>query len=146
MRRMRGFAREFGAQTFEPKTAVISACGRYRYSLQRGDLTVVNLYGWRSTDPTDLEKLTEAVRIGPDNDNAILDAAKRADVTIAGWGGSLPAGGEARARDVLALLRRFGPVWCLGRTRSGQPRHPLYLPAGTALVRFDGGAPSAEMS
>ena len=37
-----------------------------------------------------------------------------------------------RAAAVLKLLGHH-TVWCLGQTRSGQPRHPLYVPARTPL-------------
>ena len=40
-----------------------------------------------------------------------------------------------RAAAVLQLLSHR-TVWCLGRTRSGQPRHPLYVPARTTLQLY----------
>jgi hypothetical protein len=52
-----------------------------------------------------------------------------------GWGN----GGSWRGRDAAVLGLLAGAGWsalCLGRTRSGHPRHPLYRPRGEPLLRF----------
>lgn len=133
LRRMMGFAKRLGADVTGPREATFSACGRYRYCLRRGTLFVVNLYGWQATSPRDLDALADEVRIGPENDAAIETAATLCDTLIAGWGGSLPKGGEERAGAVLKRLARHQSVHCLGRTSAGLPRHPLYLPGGAEL-------------
>jgi hypothetical protein len=44
---------------------------------------------------------------------------------------------RGRDREVLALLARIGaPVVCLGTTKGGKLRHPLYLPGDAAPVPF----------
>lgn len=90
-----------------------------------GGLEVVNLFSYRSPHPAELRRAADPV--GPGTDRQICRSARRAACVIAAWG----AGGALRGRDgaVLALLRAIGPVYALGRTRSGAPRHPLYLPA-----------------
>ena len=42
-----------------------------------------------------------------------------------------------RVADFVEMLEPDDEVWCLGTTKSGQPRHPLYLPSDTDLVRWD---------
>lgn len=129
LRRMRE-----GCDVTGKRDAAISDCGRYRYFLKRGNMVVVNLYGYRSTEPAALAALPYADRVGPDNDTWIDVAAAGSTLVIAGWGSSLPRdGGTNRARRILATLRAYGPVHCLGRNADGQPRHPLYLRADTAL-------------
>ena len=63
-------------------------------------------------------------------------ASHQAPVTLwLGWGNR----GHWRGRDatVLALLAAEGwPALSLGRTRTGQPRHPLYLRRGERLEPF----------
>lgn len=98
-----------------------------------GALTVVNLYAWRARDPRELEAVADPV--GPDNDAWIAQAAGWDDSgpVVAAWGARSD---PRRVRQVLALLagRR---VLCLGATGSGQPRHPLYVSAGTRLRPMD---------
>ncbi len=98
-----------------------------------GGLVVANLFAWRATDPGALRAAGDPV--GPGNDAFILDAAQEAGDAICGWG----AGGalHGRGERVAAMLREAGvPLWHLGLTKGCQPRHPLYLPAGTLPLRW----------
>jgi hypothetical protein len=87
-----------------------------------GGIEVVNIFALRATDPRDLRSADDP--IGPRNDAFMLRAAALSPVVIA-WG----VHGALRDRGANAL-RLFGPrarLLVLGRTRSGAPRHPLYL-------------------
>jgi len=43
-----------------------------------------------------------------------------------------------RGREVArALTARRVPLWCLGRTSTGQPRHPLYLPKNAVFEPYE---------
>jgi hypothetical protein len=89
-------------------------------------LEVVNLFAWRATEPAALHRAEAPV--GPRNDAHLLRAAREAQRVVLAWGvhGAL----AGRDRAVLALLAPLGErLVCLGRTRAGQPRHVLYLPA-----------------
>ena len=94
-------------------------------------MTVVNLFALRATDPARLRRARDPV--GPANDGHIAAAAAGADAVVLAWG----AHGDLRGRDrdVLALLAGVRPA-CLGVTRGGQPRHPLYLPRATRRRPF----------
>lgn len=96
-----------------------------------GGLVVVNLYALRSTDPAAL--LTHPDPVGPDNDETLVMAGAHAELTggraIAAWGTH-----PATAHRAVAAYALAGPLWCLGTTRSGAPRHPLYVPAVTQPV------------
>jgi hypothetical protein len=94
-------------------------------------MTVVNLFALRATDPARLRRARDPV--GRDNDCHIAAAAAGAGTVVVAWG----THGELGARDraVLALLAPHRPR-CLGLTRGGHPRHPLYLPARTASRPF----------
>jgi len=96
-----------------------------------GAIEVVNLYALRATRPRDL--FAARAPVGRGNDAAIAASAAAAESIVVAWG--MHGGRGARAGDVLALLARC-PLWCLGRTRGGQPRHPLYAPASTRLVAW----------
>lgn len=70
--------------------------------------------------------------VGEHND-AVLDlfAAQQVPV-IAGWGAGTTAGGRDTA-VAQQLDARGVRLHCLGTTKGGHPRHPLYLPAAAPL-------------
>lgn len=90
-----------------------------------GSLLVGNLSAWRATCPRDLLPLGERA-IGPDNDKHLSMLALRADQIICAWGANAPA---ARAAQVRAMFTQ--PVYHLGLTKDGHPKHPLYLKSST---------------
>lgn len=93
-----------------------------------GNLTVVNLFALRSTDPAWLAKVHDP--IGPLNDAVIAADARNAQRIVVAWGADAMAVG--RVGIVLPLL---GPgVLCLGVTKSGAPKHPLYVKGDAPLV------------
>ncbi len=92
-------------------------------------IVVHNLYALRATDPRALR--THPDPVGPVNDSYI--AGWRVP-TVCAWGAHADTGRAGRAGEVLALLRRTDVTpMCLGRTKAGHPRHPLYLPAAATL-------------
>jgi len=86
---------------------------------------VANLFAWRATDPRELAKASQP--IGPENRRTLVSARLAAAQTICAWGANGFAMPQAeKARRVLRTAKR-DPLWCLGLTASGQPRHPLYV-------------------
>lgn len=99
-----------------------------------GGLVVVNLFGLRATDPKVM--LAHAEPVGERNDD-VLAAVAQMDVKhwVAAWG--RPGTHRGRAVEVRELLASEGvQLQYLGLTDGGQPRHPLYLKAGTPLTPF----------
>jgi len=93
-------------------------------------LEVVNLFAWVASDPRDLKAATEPV--GPRNNAMIRARARAADRVVCAWGAH--GGHLGRDTEVLALLRRVrAPLFHLGLTREGHPRHPLYRPLDAAV-------------
>jgi len=88
-----------------------------------GSVEIVNLFAYRTPQPALLK--TIANPIGAENDLTIIAAARRANIIILGWG----AHGTYLGRDhaVLQLLTAY-PLSCLGVTKEGHPKHPLYHP------------------
>ena len=114
IRRCKGFARREGA----------------------GGVFVVNLYAYRATNPRFLRICADPV--GPDNDvwlqRVIAGTVETGTPVVAAWGASAVPG---RVRAVLRLVP--GADWrCLGVTRAGAPRHPLYVKGDQSLVPFRG--------
>lgn len=93
-----------------------------------GSLIVWNLGAGRATDPKVWKKLSDP--IGPENDNHIRrilsECHKRRGIVVVGWGNH----GTFLGRDkvVSQLAREIGvEFFCLGTTKRGQPKHPLYV-------------------
>ena len=99
-----------------------------------GGLLLGNLFAYRSTDPKALRTLDDPV--GPENMRWLIRMADSADTIVCAWG----THGTYRHRD-LHTRRRLDNVgqrflWCWGKTKSGQPKHPLYLPYTTPLELY----------
>lgn len=98
---------------------------------------VANLYAYRATNPFDLWKAADPV--GPLNNRYLIDVALDAERNgtplIAAWGALAK---RDRVLDVLRLpgMQRLS---ALGVTKSGAPRHPLYLGADAELRPWLGG-------
>lgn len=107
----------------------VDFAARYSY----GGIIMLNLFAWRATDPRELKRTTDP--IGRLNDEAISAIAGSCDVLCA-WG--VHGANYGRAARVLQLLRDLNArLLCLGTTKDGAPKHPLYLKATTPLVAFE---------
>ena len=79
---------------------------------------------WRDTDPKKMKCAIEP--IGLLNDDAILSGCNWGDCTIAAWGNHGIY--LDRGYDVMELLRKCAkPIFHLGISKVGQPKHPLYI-------------------
>lgn len=114
-------------------------CMGYARSWGAGGVVLVNLFAFRATDPADLVRAQRVGRdvAGPARDEHLRRVFSVADVVVCGWGAHPLAAAEAPR--VLALVPQGVEVSCLGRTKDGAPRHPLYLRADAARVPFGGG-------
>lgn len=102
----------------------VERCERRARTLGFGAFQVTNIFAWRDTDPKKMRAAADPV--GPANDAAILDGAEWADQIVCAWGSH----GEhlARGAHVEHLLRQTGlPLFHLGLTKHGHPKHPLYI-------------------
>lgn len=96
-----------------------------------GALLKGNLFAYRATDPKEMRKAADPV--GPDNDKHLLEMFNEADIVVCAWG----TGSSFMRRDLaVAKLLQGKPLRCLGVTKEGHPRHPLYLKAGTPLENW----------
>lgn len=104
-----------------------------------GSLIVVNLFAYCSASPRCLQTIADPV--GPENNDYVLQACQATGHSVLAWGN----GGALYTRDrqVLALLAPYRDrLYCLGLNRTGQPRHPLYVPNDSQL--FPWGAVSTD--
>jgi|SRR3954468_8618932 hypothetical protein len=90
-----------------------------------GGMTILNLYAFRTKDPKVMMAASDPV--GPDNDRVLAQAT---GTVVAGWGTNAAA---ARVAQALALLPG---LHALGVTKSGHPKHPLYVRGDAPLVEW----------
>lgn len=107
----------------------IRRCMGFTRRLSCDTLDVVNLFAYRATDPNELKLHSREHLCGPLNLQHIHQAIGTAEVIIAGWG----ARGGLHGMDKYVLSTITAPVYCLGKTMHGKPRHPLYLPGDQPL-------------
>lgn len=111
----------------------IRRCRAFARSWQRTGLLVVNLYALRSSTPAALWKHPDPV--GPDNDKHLDAIARTHDDIVCAWGACAP---PERVRFVEHLFTASGTrLWCLGATKHGAPRHPLYVAAQQQLIPWN---------
>ena len=118
----------------------VERCERRARALGYGAFRVCNIFAWRDTDPRAMRAAADPV--GPGNDAAIVQGCDWADRVIAAWGthGAHLGRGPAVAR----LLHGSGrPVYHLGLTKDGHPRHPLYIAYSRAPEPWPGPATPA---
>lgn len=111
----------------------IRRCRGYAERWGNAGLLVINLYALRSTDPGAL--WAHADPVGPDNDHWLHRAASEGGEVICAWGANARADRVAVAVD---LFEAAGArLLCLGTTKDGHPRHPLYVRADQSLVPWE---------
>ena len=102
----------------------VERCERRARALGCGSFAVANIFAFRATDPKVMR--AEADPVGPDNDETLLALARASDQIICAWGSH--GSHLNRGAQVHALLRATGrPLYQLGLTQAGQPKHPLYI-------------------
>lgn len=101
-------------------------------------LLIANLFAFRTSYPAKLLKAEDP--IGPGNLRTLAMAAKIADQVVCAWGDVVKKKTiEAYSdhfRSVCSILGPQNPQ-CLGTTKHGAPKHPLYLPADQTTSTFE---------
>ncbi|GJH04995.1 DUF1643 domain-containing protein [Paraburkholderia terrae] len=111
----------------------IRRCKSFAYRWGCNGIAVVNLYGLRSPSPTDLWMHVDPV--GPDNDMWLRTAAREHETVVFAWGANAR---PDRVREVYEIFRpgTHRKILCLGTTKDGSPRHPLYVRADQPLIEW----------
>lgn len=94
-----------------------------------GGIIVGNLFALRSPYPNDLRAAVDP--IGPDNNAWLQHLASQCSNVVGAWGNH---GTFMQRGSAVATL--FPLMKCLGITKRGQPKHPLYVASGTSLVVY----------
>ena len=96
-------------------------------------IVVGNLFAFRATDPKALASVRDAY--GPDNEMALhlilYDASNAGLPVVCSWG--TQGNGQFFVQRAQSLGSRLA---CLGTTKGGHPRHPLYVRGDQPLEPF----------
>lgn len=109
----------------------VRRCKAFAESWGCAGIIVVNLYAYRATKPSELWLADDPV--GPQNDFWLAREAEEAGRVVCAWGAN------ARPERVKQFRRMITDtygieLYCLGTTKSGAPRHPLYVKNDQPLV------------
>lgn len=117
----------------------IRRCIGFAKSWGRGGVTVLNLFALRSTDPKVLWSQTGFDdTVGYHNDDRIRRYLRCSSLMVAAWGAWDNAWMRRRLITIQDMVRfEKQSLWCLGRTKNGSPRHPLYVPGSQEPAPFD---------
>lgn len=106
----------------EQDDPTIRRCISFAHKWAFARLKVVNLYALRATNPRELWLADDPV--GPENDHVMNVVFGGSDLIVAAWGA------QAKYDRVFEVMTwPIRPRDCLGLTKDGAPRHPLYVPA-----------------
>jgi hypothetical protein len=116
----------------------IRKCIMYARVWGYGGIVVVNLFAYRSSSPTDVQRF-QGDPVGPLNDSYIQRAVFEAAIVVCAWGAN--GAYRNRGKRVLEQIREYLSLnWevprCIRMTKSGFPEHPLYLPSNLVPVEI----------
>ena len=99
-----------------------------------GGIYMMNLFAFRATDPKVMQAQTDPV--GPGNDEHLAAYAMNCKIIVAAWGAFDCT--VDRGAKVINHLMLFGitTLHCLGQSKNGHPKHPLYVPYSQPLVEW----------
>jgi hypothetical protein len=109
----------------------VKRCIRFARDWGYGGLIMTNIFAYRATDPA-VMKAQDDKAVGPENNYWLSFTARGANIIVGAWG----THGAFRDRDsnVIGLINEIPRlIYCLGITKNGQPKHPLYLKANEKL-------------
>lgn len=98
-----------------------------------GGIVVANLYAYRATKPE--EMMRAAAPLGADNvevlGNVAIEAVAAGQSIVCAWGAN------CKGESAIRIFKHAGArLVCLGKTKDGSPRHPLYVRADQPLEPF----------
>ncbi len=103
----------------------IERCERRARALGFCGFRATNIFAYRATDPRDMRAAADPE--GPQNMAILREGREWADTVICAWG--THGAHLDQGPTVAARLRATGqPLYHLGLSKAGHPKHPLYIP------------------
>jgi hypothetical protein len=108
----------------------IRRCINFAESWGYGGIYMVNLFAFRATEPKIMK--SQDYPVGKENDEWIKQMVEESAIAIAAWGNH----GRHMRRD-LAVKKLVGEkLYCIAKTKRGNPNHPLYLKSDLTPIKF----------
>lgn len=95
---------------------------------------MLNIFAFKATDPD--EMMATASPIGRKNDEMLLRYCRKSKIIVACWG--THGAYRNRGDDVAKRVLKGQTIYCLGTTKNGFPKHPLYLAKTAGLEPYKG--------
>ncbi len=113
----------------------VERCCRRAIAGGYGRVIITNLFAYRSTDPSALIDVDDPE--GPFNQLYLEIARCFCHTRVFGWGANVDKSPRLRlVSDRVSTPIGYAVNYCLGMTKSGHPRHPLYVPYSQGLVPY----------
>lgn len=98
-----------------------------------GGFFICNLFALCSTDPKELKKSIQPKEaLGDSNDSYIVQCSELSEKIIFAWGNN----GNLFDRHQ-EVIKMFPDAYCFHKTKSEQPKHPLYVAGNKILEKFN---------
>ncbi|VVE54145.1 DUF1643 domain-containing protein [Pandoraea terrigena] len=110
----------------------IRRCRGFARTWDCDGIVVANLYAMRATNPDELWKHPDPV--GPLNDQYLRELAAKHETVVCAWGTNARPERAQAVREIFS--RRHHQLMCLGVTKDGSPRHPLYVRGDQPLIEW----------
>ena len=122
----------------------VTRCINFAKDWGFGTMEMLNIFALRSTDPKELYKSAEPVSppyklqdglftFTDYNDLAILKSCSDSDLIVCCWGNH---GKYLHRGELVTAMLKYRTIMCLGITKQGYPKHPLYLRADTKPIVY----------
>lgn len=109
-------------------------CRSFSEAARYGSFGVVNLRPLCTAKPSELLAADIPTFADVMNDGIVRSQVQASDAVVYAWGSHGSKYPNEVDRVLAAVNARGRRQFCLGRTRMGQPRHPLYIPNGQELI------------
>jgi hypothetical protein len=113
--------------------ATLRRCMKFARSWGYGGVYIGNLIPYRATKPAELKAIDQETLQGDGNISHIETMALKSDKIVFAWG-DLP--NKYFVEDVVVRLK-YPLAFCLDKTNSGNPRHPLYVKGSIKPISFN---------
>lgn len=108
----------------------IKRCINYAKDWGYGGIYVANLFAYRATNPKEIYLKNDP--IGANNDDWLKKLSHEAGITVAAWGNHGLFLGRSKV-----VSKQLKNLYALKINKSGEPAHPLYLPATSKPIPFN---------
>jgi hypothetical protein len=101
----------------------VKRCINYAHAWGYGGMYMLNIFGYRATDPKDMKAVRDPV--GPEFMDYFLHYVDCSQLIVAAWG--THGAYRNRGNQIIETVTKRAPLHCLRVTKNGFPNHPLYL-------------------